>query len=98
MLTRRLSSGGPFAIEYVHVSDLGAGELKTSWTLEAAHSSVAEQGSEAMAAALKQVAVGMLLSSTMGAWDVSDEMNRMFPKFEFQDAEQFLTLAWKSGM
>ena len=74
------------------VEDLEAGELATSWSLEAAHSAVS--GEEA-AAMLKQVAIGILLSSVKGAWDVSGEMNHIFPSYEYASAFSFLTEAWK---
>lgn len=43
----------------------------------------------------KAVMVGMLLSSVKGAWDVSDEMNRLLPDFKFTQLEEFLSKAWE---
>ena len=77
------------------VEDLEAGELKTSWGLEARHHSVSE---DQAAAFLKVVAIGFLLSSQKGAWDSSDEMNQLFPDYEFTQAESFLTNIWNGKM
>ena len=42
----------------------------------------------------KMVKIGMLLSSAKGAWDVSDELNQLFPDYRFEDIESFLTRVW----
>ena len=47
---------------------------------------------------LNQVAIGMLLSAVEGAWNVSDELNRMFPAYEFQSPEEFLMKAWRRNI
>ena len=44
---------------------------------------------------LKIVLIGTLLSSAKGAWDVSNDMNRLLPNFEFTEIEDFLSGAWK---
>ncbi len=44
---------------------------------------------------LKTVLIGMLLSSAKGAWDVSDEFNRLLPDYKFTQAEDFLTQVWE---
>jgi uncharacterized phage-like protein YoqJ len=82
----------PFDVEHVKNENLEAGELKTSWSLNAAHSAVSKEEAEAM---LKQVTIGMLLSSVKGAWEVSDELNQRFPEFKFESAEAFLGRVWK---
>ncbi|CAJ2512366.1 Uu.00g053810.m01.CDS01 [Anthostomella pinea] len=84
--------GRPFKIEKVKVEDLEAGELNTSWGLEAVHHAVSDEEASAL---LKAVCVGVLLSSTKGAWDSSDEMNRLFPDYEFASAESFLAKVWE---
>jgi hypothetical protein len=43
----------------------------------------------------KAVPIGMLLSSMKGAWDSSDEMNQLFPDYEFTKMEDFLTKIWE---
>jgi hypothetical protein len=44
---------------------------------------------------LKNVLIGTLISSAKGAWDVSDEFNKLLPDFEFTKIEDFLTLIWE---
>lgn len=46
-------------------------------------------GAEAVAA-IQVVTIKILLSAARGAWDSSDEMNQLFPDFEFTQAEDFL--------
>ncbi|KAI0445273.1 NAD(P)-binding protein [Xylaria telfairii] len=83
--------GRPFAIEKMKVEDLEAGELKASWGLEAVHKSVSDEQAQAL---LKMVCIGTLLSSSKGAWDSSDEMNQIFPEYEFTPIEEFLSKVW----
>ncbi|KAI3322492.1 NAD(P)-binding protein [Xylariaceae sp. AK1471] len=84
--------GRPFAIERVKVEDLEAGELKTSWGLEAVHQAVSDDQAQAL---LKAVCIGTLLSSSKGAWDSSDEMNQLFPEYKFMPIEEFLSKVWE---
>jgi hypothetical protein len=59
----------------VKLEDLSAGNLKTSWKLEASHPSVAE---DQAANLLKSVLIGTLLSGAKSVWAVSDEFNRIY--------------------
>ncbi|KAL7904473.1 hypothetical protein GGI35DRAFT_472408 [Trichoderma velutinum] len=77
----------PFAIEKVKIEDLEAGKLKTAWNIEATHQAALKEGLVDMH---KAVTVGILLSCPKGAWDSSDEMNWLFPDFEFTNATEFL--------
>lgn len=76
------------------LKDLEAGNLKTSWTLETKHPSISE---EQAADALKSVLIGMLLSGAKGAWDVSDEFNRILPDYKFTQIEEFLAGVWEDN-
>ncbi|KAH8651322.1 hypothetical protein BX600DRAFT_489765 [Xylariales sp. PMI_506] len=84
--------GYPFTVEKVNVQDLEAGNLKASWHLQAKHKSISDDQASAM---LRVVTVGILLSSSNGAWNSSDEFNLIFPEYEFTSAEEFLTGVWK---
>ncbi|RYO80438.1 hypothetical protein DL766_001326 [Monosporascus sp. MC13-8B] len=84
--------GCSFAVDKVKVEDLEAGNLKTSWGLEAVHRAVSE---DQVSALLKAVSIGILLSSLKGAWDISDEMNQLFPDYEFTRIEDFLAKTWE---
>ncbi|KAI0905083.1 hypothetical protein F4823DRAFT_628092 [Ustulina deusta] len=90
-ISQILEIGRPFAIEKVKAEDLEAGELKTSWSLEAVHQAVPDSQAQAL---LKAVCIGTLLSSSKGAWDTSDEMNQLFPDYEFTLIEDFLSKVW----
>ncbi|KAI1116243.1 hypothetical protein F5Y14DRAFT_459325 [Nemania sp. NC0429] len=83
---------GRFAVDKVRAEDLETGELKTTWSLEAVHRSVSDDQAQAL---LKVVCIGMLLSSSRGAWDSSDEMNQLFPDYEFTSIKEFLTRVWE---
>ena len=84
--------GRRFATDTVKLEDLEAGSLKTSWTLEARHSSVADDQAADM---LKAVLIGTLLSGAKGAWAVSDEFNRILPDYRFTQIEDFLAKVWE---
>jgi hypothetical protein len=84
--------GRPFTIDKVKLEDLENGILATSWTLEASHPSVTGDQVEKM---LRTVLIGTLLSSAKGAWDVSDEVNKLLPDFKFTQIEDFLTTVWE---
>ena len=85
-------SGRPFTIDKVRLEDLENGILAASWTLEASHPSVGGDQVEKM---LKTVLIGTLLSSAKGAWDVSNELNKLLPDFKFTRIEDFLAKAWE---
>ncbi|KAM0331649.1 hypothetical protein ACHAQA_003328 [Verticillium albo-atrum] len=87
--------GQPFAIEKVTLEDLEAGHLNTSWSLGRRHASFTDPRADELAAVLKTVLVGTLLSCAKGAWDVSDAFNRLLPDYEFTRAEDFLSAAWQ---
>lgn len=84
--------GRPFAVDAVKLGDLGDGKLKTSWSLEARHPSFTGKEAEE---ALKNVLIGMLVSSAKGGWDVSDEFNQLLPDYKFTKIEEFLTNVWE---
>ena len=43
------------------------------------------------------VSIGILLSSTKGAWDVSDDLSKLFPDHQFTLIEDFLKKVWEEG-
>ncbi|TVY56154.1 Oxidoreductase swnN [Lachnellula cervina] len=84
--------GHPFTIDKVRLEDLENGILTASWTLEASHQAVAGDQIEKM---LKIVLIGTLIGSAKGAWDVSDEVNKLLPDFRFTQIDDFLTEVWQ---
>ena len=87
----RVRGGEKFVVEKVKMEDLEAGRLTASWGLEAKHGSVSGEEAQRL---LKQVLVGTLIGSAKGAWEVSDEWNRLLPGFAFTGVEEFLEKAW----
>jgi hypothetical protein len=85
-------AGHPFVVEKVKLEDLENGNLKTSWSLETSHPSMSKEQAETM---MKGVLIGTLLSSAKGAWDVSDDFNRLLPDYKFTETEEFLAKVWK---
>ncbi|KAJ4345834.1 uncharacterized protein N0V89_011969 [Didymosphaeria variabile] len=83
--------GRPFAVEKVTLEDLEKGILTSSWCLEVPHKAVSAEAAEQM---LKQVTIGMLLSTAKGAWEGSDEINQLFPDYLFTRIEDFLAGVW----
>ncbi|KAL5345363.1 hypothetical protein ACLOAV_009734 [Pseudogymnoascus australis] len=82
----------PFQIETVKLEDLELGILKTSWTLATSHPGVPQ---DQAADLLKSVLIATLLSGAKGAWDVSDEFNRILPDYTFIQADEFLSKVWE---
>ncbi|TVY94477.1 Oxidoreductase, partial [Lachnellula willkommii] len=87
--------GHPFTIDKVRLEDLENGILTASWTLEASHPTVAGDQIEKM---LKTVLIGTLIGSAKGAWDVSDEVNKLLPDFRFTQIDDFLTEVWQGKL
>jgi hypothetical protein len=77
------------------LEDLEAGTLNVSWTLGARHPSFTDEQADYLAAMLKTVLVGTLLSSAKGAWDVADSWNRLLPDYQFTHIEEFLARIWR---
>lgn len=86
--------GRPFTIDRVKLEDLEAGNLKASWTLGKRHPSSTVEEADQLAAVLKTVLIGTLLSSAKGAWDVSDAFNQLLPDYKFVQIEEFLAKVW----
>jgi hypothetical protein len=82
---------GPFRVDKVALDDLEQGILNTSWMVSKKHKAVSDDEASGL---FKVVTIGMLLSSVKGAWDVSDEVNQLFPDYQFDDIEAFLTRVW----
>ncbi|KAH8202026.1 hypothetical protein TruAng_003781 [Truncatella angustata] len=80
-----------FTVDKLKAVDLQAGNLTASWALETAHQAVSDDQASEL---LKAVSIGILLSSVRGAWDSSDEMNRLFPTYKFTRADEFLAKVW----
>jgi hypothetical protein len=87
--------GRPFTVDKVKLEDLEAGNLKASWTLGKRHPSFTEEQAEQLAAMLKTVLIGTLVSCAKGSWDVSSAFNQLLPEYEFTQIEEFLAKVWE---
>lgn len=83
---------GEFTVAEGQLEDLQRGELKLDWGLERTHEAVGEGEAEEFK---KGVMVGILLGCYLGAWDVSGEVNELFPEYEFEGIEKFLKRVWE---
>ncbi|KAL7907528.1 hypothetical protein GGI35DRAFT_456437 [Trichoderma velutinum] len=81
----------PFTVEKVQLEDVKAGSLTLPWRFERHHSAISAEEAEIMS---KIVVTGVFLSSLEGGWDVSDELNQIFPNYEFAKMEDFLSKVW----
>ncbi|KAF4334929.1 2`-hydroxyisoflavone reductase [Fusarium beomiforme] len=84
--------GEPFAIEWLKMEDLAAGELKTDNYPRLPLPSVPQDQVEAFS---KMVVIGTLTAFHRGAWTVSDEWNQIFPDYKFTKADELLKSAWE---
>ncbi|PTB38410.1 hypothetical protein M441DRAFT_147169 [Trichoderma asperellum CBS 433.97] len=83
--------GRPFTVEKVKLEALKSGNVNLAWRFEKRHSAISEEEAQYMS---KQVVIGILLSSFEGGWDVSGELNQMFPDYKFTTMEDFLSKVW----
>lgn len=88
-----MTPGGPFDIERLKADDLKAGVVKCSWKPRVDHPAIPPEHVDAFSGTLL---AGALLGISAGAWNVSDEWNRLLPDYKFIQAEAFLTEAWRS--
>jgi hypothetical protein len=77
------------------LEDLEVGNLKASWTLGKRHPGFAGDQAAQLAAILKTVLIGTLLSSAKGAWDTSNAFNQLLPDYKFIQIEEFLVRVWE---
>lgn len=84
--------GKPFHIEKLKTNDLNSGVAKCSWLPTVDHPGIPREQAEALAPML---VASMLLSISTGALKVTDEWNQLLPDYEFTQAAEFLTEAWK---
>jgi len=95
LLNLQFLAGRPFTVDRVKLEDLEQGKLTASWGLEAQHPAFSPEEASQF---LRVVLIGTLISSAKGAWDVSDEMNRLFPDFKFNNIKDFLEMVWEKEL
>ncbi|KAL2202377.1 NAD(P)-binding protein [Sarocladium strictum] len=83
---------GPIKVEKVSVENLKQKNVKTSWLPIFEHPSIPVEERTSMAEGMVS---GMLLGIHTGAFDVTDEWNRLLPDLKMQRSEDFLTEFWE---
>ncbi|KAL8400707.1 hypothetical protein RB594_001013 [Gaeumannomyces avenae] len=86
--------GAPLETAWLKKEDLQAGRMKDGWVPKVDHPSIDSSYTDE---ALKKVFAGMLLAVGAGAWDTSDEWNKLLPDMKFTGVEEFLTPLFKGG-
>lgn len=75
----------------MQLENLKAGNITVPWLFENLHASISKDQARYVT---EQFVMGFLLSSLEGGWDVSGELNQMFPDYEFTKMEDFLSKIW----
>ncbi|KAH7111903.1 hypothetical protein B0J13DRAFT_659448 [Dactylonectria estremocensis] len=83
--------GKPLETEKVHLEDIEAGVIKTSWVPQFRHPSIPQDQIDATS---KHALIALLLSISKGGWITSDEWNRLLPDCKFTAIEEFLSDVW----
>ncbi|TVY34530.1 hypothetical protein LSUB1_G005750 [Lachnellula subtilissima] len=83
--------GSKFDISSLREADVRADDIRSSWLPQFKDPNIPLEQSEQFS---KLVTKGSLLSGVSESWVVSDVWNRLFPDYEFKDAEEFLEEQW----
>jgi len=59
------------------------------------HEGFTSDQAEKLAAVLKTVLIGTLLTCAEGGWDVGNAFNLLLPDYKFTGIEEFLSTVWK---
>jgi len=86
--------GGPFEVEKLKAADLVAGTVNSSWQPKIDHPTFRDTPERA--AAMEKLVLGsLLLAFSAGAFDGSDEWNKLLPEYKFNGLEEFLQDVWR---
>ncbi len=88
------NAGKPFDVTELKEADIRAGEIKASWMPVVAPVNQAPMTPEDAANMSKMFVSGVLLSSIPGSWAASDEWNKIFPDYKFDEINEFLGEIW----
>lgn len=83
--------GSAFAVERLKVEDLKEGMVNSSWRPKPDHPAISREHIDALSGMLL---AGFSLGISVGALNVSDEWNRIFPDYKFVQPKEFLSEAW----
>lgn len=87
-----LKPGAPFKVETLSTQDLKAEKIQSTWRPNVDHPSIPPDQADALAGKLLS---GVLLAISAGAFQVSDEWNRLLLDYQFTSAEEFLSRFWQ---
>ncbi|KAI1138895.1 NAD(P)-binding protein [Hypoxylon sp. FL0543] len=79
--------GKPFTVDWLKMDDVESGEMINSVDLRSATP-------EEIGAFLKSATRRILAAISRGAYDVTDEWNRILPDYEFTQVEDFIKKVW----
>ncbi|KAL4861360.1 hypothetical protein BDV12DRAFT_180390 [Aspergillus spectabilis] len=91
-LGEKIRGGEPFKIDRVKAEDFESGEWETSWLPKVDHPSIPKEQVEVFSRLGVQ---GLVLGFSNGAFDSSDEWNKLLPDYKFTQAQEFLEEIWK---
>jgi hypothetical protein len=80
-------------VTLLNKEDVEAGVLKLDNIPRLAHPSIPEDQIEAFS---KIGTIGLLLSLASGAWDTTDEWNKLIPDFKFTKTADYIRGLWAS--
>ncbi|KAH8694620.1 hypothetical protein BGZ61DRAFT_352574 [Ilyonectria robusta] len=83
--------GKPFVVDWLKMEDLQAGIVKTDRYARLDIPSIPKDHIEAFS---KMATAGILIAMSKGVWTVSDEWNKIFPDYEFEQVDTFLKKLW----
>lgn len=85
------SAGKPFVVDWLKMEDLQAGIVKTD---RYARLDIPSIPKDHIGAFSKMATAGILIAMSKGVWTVSDEWNKIFPDYEFEQVDTFLKKLW----
>ncbi|KAL8393692.1 hypothetical protein RB595_003434 [Gaeumannomyces hyphopodioides] len=85
--------GAPLEVEWLKKEDIQAGRLETKWKPKMDHPAIEGELAEEV---WQQMLAGIMVAVAVGAWDTSDEWNKLLPDMKFTGIEEFLTPLFKS--
>ncbi|QKX61051.1 uncharacterized protein TRUGW13939_08197 [Talaromyces rugulosus] len=87
--------GAPFNVETLSTQDLKVEKIQSTWRPKVDHPSMPPEQTDALAGKLLS---GVLLAISAGAFQVSDEWNRLLPDYQFTGADDFLSRFWQDKL
>lgn len=84
--------GAPMEVEWLKIEELEAGRLATKWLPKLDHPAMGPNLTEDLS---RKFLAGFVRALAVGAWDTSDEWNKLLPDMKFNGLEEFLTPLFK---